>query len=209
MELTAFDYIALAVIGISIILGLWRGAVTEVLALLGWVLAFWVGAHYAGALAGQLTHSIDNPSLRLMVAFGALFVLTLLGITLLRIALTGLLKNIGLGGLDRTLGIFVGAVKGMLFMLILVMLGGMTELPQQPMWRKAVSSHWFEALAVAVRPMLPEGIARRITFGPAIHSDRSRSERAGIGGARSTGTGVYLEVHEDAAHRATPVPVRV
>ena len=41
-----------------------------------------------------------------------------------------------------------------------------------------------------------------------IHGDRNRSERTGIGGARSTGAGVYTEVHEDAEHRATPMPVR-
>jgi hypothetical protein len=41
-----------------------------------------------------------------------------------------------------------------------------------------------------------------------IHSDRNRGERAGIGEARSAGTGVYMPVYEDAEHRATPMPVR-
>ena len=41
-----------------------------------------------------------------------------------------------------------------------------------------------------------------------IHSDRNRSERADIGGARSAGTGMYISVHEDAEYRATPMPVR-
>ncbi len=37
----------------------------------------------------------------------------------------------------------------------------------------------------------------------ALHGDRNRSERAGIGEARSAGTGVYMAVYEDAEHRAT------
>src|SRR3989338_5147204 len=40
-----------------------------------------------------------------------------------------------------------------------------------------------------------------------IHSDRSRSERADIGGARSAGTGVYIGIHEDGKHRAPPMSV--
>lgn len=43
----------------------------------------------------------------------------------------------------------------------------------------------------------------------AIHSVRNRSERIGTGGVRSTGTGVHMSVHENDAHRATPMPVRV
>ena len=41
-----------------------------------------------------------------------------------------------------------------------------------------------------------------------VHSDRNRSERGGTGGARSAGTGVYMSVHEDTEHRATPMQVR-
>ncbi len=40
------------------------------------------------------------------------------------------------------------------------------------------------------------------------HGDRNRSERAGIGEARSAASGVYKSVHEDAESRATPMPVR-
>ncbi len=40
--LTAVDWILLAVLGLSMLLGLWRGLVQEVLSLAGWVAAFFV-----------------------------------------------------------------------------------------------------------------------------------------------------------------------
>ena len=75
----------------------------------------------------------------------------------------------------------------------------------------------FGYYADAVSPMLPtlpEGWEKRLIrvqfdsgvsawFLEPIHSDRSRSEQAGIGETRSAGTGVYTLVHEDAEHRAT------
>ncbi len=50
-------------------------------------------------------------------------------------------------------------------MLMLVVLGGMTALPQQNDWRNAFTSGWFESLAVAVKPWLPDAMAKRIHFG--------------------------------------------
>ena len=49
------------------------------------------------------------------------------------------------------------------------------------------------------------GVVRLTGINQFQHGDRNRSEQAGIGEARSTGTGVYLTVHEDAEHRATPI----
>ncbi|WP_420010323.1 CvpA family protein, partial [Vibrio parahaemolyticus] len=40
--MTIFDYIVIAVVVLSVILGLFRGMVKEVLSLANWVLAFWV-----------------------------------------------------------------------------------------------------------------------------------------------------------------------
>ena len=37
-----FDYSILAILALSVLVGLWRGFVSEVLALVCWVLAFWL-----------------------------------------------------------------------------------------------------------------------------------------------------------------------
>ena len=41
------DWLCLAVIGVSLLLGLWRGLIYEVFALMGWIAAFIIAQHYA------------------------------------------------------------------------------------------------------------------------------------------------------------------
>mgnify|MGYP003338220537 CR=1 FL=1 len=62
------------------------------------------------------------------------------------------------------LGAGFGMLRGVLVALGLVMLGGMTPLPQDPMWKNAVLSGPLETAVVALRPFLPEDMARRIRY---------------------------------------------
>ena len=52
--LSAVDWILLAVLGLSLLLGMWRGIVQEVLSLAGWVAAFYVSQMYAPMAAAWL-----------------------------------------------------------------------------------------------------------------------------------------------------------
>jgi membrane protein required for colicin V production len=164
--MTLFDYIVFAIVGISVVLGLLRGAVREVLALGAWVAAFLVAKSFSVEASHWLARLIQNPSLRLMTAFAGLFVLTLMVVTLVSLLLSALIKKIGLGPLDRLLGLLIGAVRGALIVLILVLLAGMTTLPQHADWRSALTSRWFELIAGGVKPWLPDALAKRINFGP-------------------------------------------
>jgi membrane protein required for colicin V production len=80
-------------------------------------------------------------------------------------ALTELVKKIGLGGADKFLGLVIGVARGGLIVLVFVLLAGMTALPQQADWKNAYTSRWFELMAENVKPWLPDGMAKRINFG--------------------------------------------
>ena len=49
--MTAFDYAVLAVLGLSLLLGVWRGLASEVLALAAWIVAFLAGKMLAPEMA--------------------------------------------------------------------------------------------------------------------------------------------------------------
>ncbi|MGB9151210.1 MAG: CvpA family protein [Burkholderiales bacterium] len=163
--MTLFDWAVILVIGLSSLLGLMRGAIREVLALAGWVIAFLVAREYGVAFSAMLTNLVANDSIRLALAFASLFFATLVLMALLRMTVTELVKKIGLGGADKFFGLLIGMARGVLIVLVIVMLAGMTELPQQPDWKKAYSSRWFEIMVENLKPWLPEGLARRINFG--------------------------------------------
>lgn len=162
--MTVFDYTVLVVMGISILLGVLRGLVREALNLLAWVGAFLLANVYALDVAPMLPEAIPSEPLRLLAAFVILFLGALLLMSLVTIALAELVKTLGLGGYDKGLGALFGLVRGMLIVLILVLLGGLTSMPRQGFWRNAMFSAPLEAFAADVKPWLPEGISKRISY---------------------------------------------
>ena len=162
--MTAFDYAVLAVIAVSALLGLWRGVVSEILALMAWVVAFLAARAVAADVANWLADQIAEPALRLAAAYALVVVAVLLAFALLRLLLRLLLKAVGLGFLDRLLGGAFGAVRGVLVVLVAVLVAGMTPLPKMEWWREATLSPPLETAVLAARPWLPADAAKRIRY---------------------------------------------
>ncbi len=162
--MTVFDYAVLAIVGLSVIFSVMRGMVKEVLSILGWVAAFYVGRTYTSQLVPLMPPDIPSESLRVLVAFLVLFMATLLVATLLAIAISAVFKKIGLGWLNRFLGAFFGVFRGILIVCILVFLAGLTELPKDVRWKNAMFSSPIEALVVSLLPWLPEDITKYVKY---------------------------------------------
>jgi membrane protein required for colicin V production len=161
--MTIFDYGVIAIVVASLALGLWRGLIGEVLALLAWILAA-LAAWQFGPEIGALMTAIEDPGLRLLAGYGAVFLGVLLVLGVLRLAIRGLLKALGLTAVDRLLGVCFGIARGMLIVLILVAVGGMTSAPKQPWWQKAALAPPLETAVLASKPWMPPEAAKRIRF---------------------------------------------
>jgi membrane protein required for colicin V production len=162
--MTSFDYFVLIVVGASILLSVMRGLVKELLSILAWILAFIVAKFYTLELAHILPSNIPSEELRYLAAFVILFLATLLICTLLAIALSQVIKVAGMGWLDRILGGVFGLLRGVFVVSILVMLCGLTHLPQHPAWRSALLSAPLEALVGKILPWMPAAVAEKIRF---------------------------------------------
>jgi len=161
---TAFDYAVLAIVAASILLGAWRGLVSEVLALAAWVVALLAGRALAPEMAPVFGEWLQEPALRYAAAFIAIVVAVLVAAALLRLALSKLLRAIGLGPLDRFLGAVFGVARGVLVVLLCVLIGGLTVLPQQAWWRQAWLAPPLETAVLAAKPWLPAAVAKRIRY---------------------------------------------
>jgi membrane protein required for colicin V production len=161
---TVFDYAVLGIIGISVLLSLLRGFIREFLGLASWVLAAFAAKIYAVQVALMLPASIPSQGLRMIAGFAMVFLGILLLASLLAIAISELFKQVGLGWLDRGMGAFFGLARGLLIVGVLVLLGGMTSLPQDPRWRNAMFSSPMEAMVVAVKPWLPHEMTQHIKY---------------------------------------------
>jgi membrane protein required for colicin V production len=134
------------------------------LALVSWLVAFFVAKLYTLELAPLLPQSIPSQSLRLLAAFLILFLATLLICSLLAIALSEVFKRVGLGWMDRCLGALFGLARGMIIVGVLVLLGGLTTLPKDVRWRNAMFSAPLEAMVISLLPWFPTGIAKHVKY---------------------------------------------
>ena len=162
--MTLFDYAVVIIIGSSVLVSVIRGFTREALSLLGWVIAFFAATALAGTVAGWFAPLVKDGSLRVLAAFAAVFVITLIVASIAAMAASRLLKNAGLGLEDRLLGGFFGFARGLLIVLVLVLLSGLTALPRQPAWSDAILSPPLEALASALKPWLPQAVARYLSY---------------------------------------------
>lgn len=162
--MTSFDYAVLAIVGLSILLSVWRGAVRELLALASWIIAFLTAQAYGAMVSGFLPATLENPSLRVLTGFVIVFASVLVITALVALLVSKMIRAVGLGLADRALGAVFGLLRGMLIVLILVLLCGLTAAPRQPVWRDAMLSAPLEAAAVAVKSYLPDELSGRISF---------------------------------------------
>ena len=139
----------------SLLIGVWRGLVFEVLSLLTWAVA-WVVAHaFADEVAGAAFWPAMAPVLRHTLAWLLVFVLALMAGRLVVWAVRQVLHMSPLAGLDRLLGGLFGLVRGVLVVLIVVMLVGESPLAQRAPWRQALAVQWSQQVLVWVLPWMP------------------------------------------------------
>lgn len=162
--MTSFDYIVLAIIGVSVIVSLTRGAVKEILAIVGWVVGFYVAKTYSPLLTVLLPEDIPTEALKTLVAFLILLVTVLFVNGLISTVISSAASKVGLGLLNRIAGMVFGFAKGLLIVCVLVLLAGLTSLPKERVWTEAMLSPPLEMLVESIVPWLPESIAKHVKF---------------------------------------------
>ncbi|MET3107825.1 membrane protein required for colicin V production [Oxalobacteraceae bacterium GrIS 1.18] len=160
--MTVFDYVVLFILIASIIISTMRGLVKEILSLASWMIAFLVANAYGVKVAAWMP--FEEQSARLITAFIALFIGVHLLMWMVSMAVDSVIRAIGLKLVDRGLGSLFGAARGCIIVLALMLVCGLTSLPEQPFWKHAMLRPVAEATALTIKPYLPGQIARYVKF---------------------------------------------
>lgn len=160
------DIAILTVIGISAVISLFRGFVREVLSLLAWVVAIWVAFVFTEQVATILIDHISVPTVRLVIAFVALLMVTLILAGIVNHLIGKLIEKTGLSGTDRMLGIVFGVIRGGAIVALLVMLAGLTPVPRDPWWKESMLLPHFVRAAHVVLVRLPPGVGKHFSYQP-------------------------------------------
>ncbi len=158
------DIAILAIIAVSAVISVLRGLIKEVLSLVAWVLAIWVGISFTEPVAQLFVGYVSYPSARSFLAFLALFITTLIVMGIANHLIGKLVTSTGLSGTDRALGIVFGIMRGGAIVAVLVLLAGFTPVPQDPWWKESIFIGHFQQLALAAKPYLPEDVAKNLAY---------------------------------------------
>ncbi|HEY1448442.1 MAG TPA: CvpA family protein [Caulobacteraceae bacterium] len=186
MDLTGFDFVAGAILLVSGLVGLARGATRElvtVIAFVGAVIASIFALRFSGPLAHHFIHTAWLASIAaLLVVFIIVYVI----VRLVGGQLTRGVRQTALSSLDRTLGFAIGLARGVVAVGVLVILIRAATPPER-------MPHWFTGAKVyplanaagsALRAFAPKGmeLARRVapTVEGALTPEESENGERGM-----------------------------
>ena len=159
MSLMPVDWVFLAVLLLSLVIGAWRGLVYEVLSVLGWAASFYAAQWFAPRLASVLPFDSLSNSVRFAAAFVLIFVAALFVFGMLAFAVKKLVEAIGLRPIDRILGALFGVARGVILLLAAAVVINMTTLKQGQWWTSSIGAGILTTGLQILKPMLPPKFA--------------------------------------------------
>lgn len=153
------DGIILGILGLSVLIGLMRGLVAEVLSLVIWVAAFVVATLFGPDVAALFENTISLSVARVSLGYAICFIGVLLLGAILRFAARRLIWSTGLTGIDRLLGVLFGFVRGVLVVTLVVFLVGLTAMTREPWWQHSTLLPQFQATAAWLGQNIPANVA--------------------------------------------------
>lgn len=184
--MTLFDFVVIAAVVISALLALARGLIREVIALAAWIAALVLAFTLAGPLADQFRSWNLSPAVLQVLAFVAIFFAVLLAGGIIAALLSGAVRAIGLGWLDRLLGGAFGVLRGVLLVLVGILVAGLTSLPKSDWWQNSAMAEPLTAAALEFRDWLPSAWAERLDFSPGRPASRGDGMRVALPAHRET-----------------------
>lgn len=151
-----FDMVLCTIIFISTLISIVRGFIKETLSLLSWLLAFYVAYQFFESVADLFAPYLSNATVRAGIAFVGLFIVSVIGLSLLSYGLGKVIKVTGLKGIDTSLGALFGVARGVLIVNLVLIVGSMLSLTSYIWWRQSFLVDKFTPQVVWLKQNLPE-----------------------------------------------------
>ena len=140
---------------LSVIVGLVRGFVFELLSLAGWFAAYFAAQWFTPLAVAYVPMAVPDSALNHGIAFACLFLLTLVIWSLAARGVRLLVHATPLSLIDRVLGAGFGVLRGMVVLLVLATAIAFTPLAASSEWQASQGAAWLNALLQGLGPVLP------------------------------------------------------
>jgi membrane protein required for colicin V production len=150
------DWLFLAVLLISLVVGAWRGLVYELLSVANWIAAFVLAQWFAPTAAQWLPMANATEVVRYATGFVLVFVVSLFAGGLLALLISKMVAAVGLRPVDRVLGAAFGLVRGAILLLAFTVVFSMTPMVKGPLWQESVGAGIATVALQGLKPVLPQ-----------------------------------------------------
>ena len=156
VKLTAADVLLVFVLLGSTIIGLLRGFVREAVSLVFWVLAIWAAWKFGPVVEPHLGGLLAAPNVAPWVGRLTIFVLVLLTGWIVGLLLSYFTRSVGLGAMDRVIGLLFGLVRGIVLMGLIIIGGELLNLNHEEWWHRSKLVPYGETVGDWLRAMVGE-----------------------------------------------------
>ncbi|GHC68867.1 CvpA family protein [Limoniibacter endophyticus] len=157
MPITLLDGILVGFTLVSAVLAMVRGFSREVLAVISWVVAGFAAFTLYPTVLPYIAEQVGNPQVALAAAIGAVFLVTLIIMTLLTMKMADFIIDSRIGPLDRSLGFVYGAARGVLVVAVALLFFNWLAGEKTPAWvADAKSRPFLEEIGRGLESFLPE-----------------------------------------------------
>jgi membrane protein required for colicin V production len=144
------DYVVLAIIAVSAIIGLFRGFLREAISLVSWIVALWVAWRHSDLVTPYLGGALASEPFRTWAARVLITIAILLLGTLVGMLATQFMRVSMFSGFDRFLGFVFGLLRGAVVLGVLVLIATQLRLDGESWWKKSKLMPYAEIVAALV-----------------------------------------------------------
>ena len=156
------DLTLLAVLVVSVVVGLWRGLVFELMALIGWVVAYVAAQAWSPLLAPQLPVGAPGSAVQQGAAFTLTFLAALIAWAILARLVRLVVHATPLTFIDRVLGAGFGLLRGAVLLLAVSTVVAFTPAARSQPWQDSLGAAWLSAALQGLKPVLPDDVSRHL-----------------------------------------------
>jgi membrane protein required for colicin V production len=154
--LTGADLFILAILLGSTLIGVLRGFIREAVSLAFWILAVWAAWKMGPFVEPHLGGLLADPAIAPWVGRLVILVLVLLLGWVVGMLLSYFTRAMGLGPLDRVIGLFFGILRGLVLMGLVVIGGELLHMNQEEWWARSKMIPYGETVGDWLRAMVGE-----------------------------------------------------
>jgi membrane protein required for colicin V production len=158
--LNILDIIIIAVIAVSGLVGVFRGLLREIMSLVGWIVSAWLAWSFASTVAPIFDSIIQSADVRTAAAFISIFLVSLVLFALVSYFISKIMNKSPLRGMDRTLGMIFGLLRGILIIAILAILIQSTQFAKESWWLDSMLKEYFLLFAAYGMSVMPAEVSR-------------------------------------------------